>query len=265
MLDSHLHPRLKPLLNAVAGALDRPGISPDGLTLVGFAIGVLALPFLALGWYGAALAAILLNRLLDGLDGALARRRGLTDAGGFLDIALDFLFYALVPFGFILADPLNNALAGGWLLFAFIGTGSSFLALPPWRPGTRSPIPATPINRCTISGTDGGVGDHPVVCPRLPVSGAFRLAGVAVWRAVLADDGDAHLQWLPDLKAGNDHSVNGVSRVADKGRRAEAGRVTDCFPGRALRGPPDCAGCCSIRTSRRRTPRRAASPWRGHT
>ncbi len=49
MLDSHLHPRLKPLLNAVAGALDRPGISPDGLTLVGFAIGVLALPFLALG------------------------------------------------------------------------------------------------------------------------------------------------------------------------------------------------------------------------
>ncbi|HEL6474857.1 TPA: CDP-alcohol phosphatidyltransferase family protein [Klebsiella pneumoniae] len=103
MLDSHLHPRLKPLLNAVAGALDRPGISPDGLTLVGFAIGVLALPF-------------------------LARRRGLTDAGGFLDIALDFLFYALVPFGFILADPLNNALAGGWLLFAFIGTGSSFLA-----------------------------------------------------------------------------------------------------------------------------------------
>ncbi len=109
MLDSHLHPRLKPLLNAVAGALDRPGISPDGLTLVGFAIGVLALPFLALGWYGAALAAILLNRLLDGPDGALARRRGLTDAGGFLDIALDFLFYAPVPFGFILADPLNNA------------------------------------------------------------------------------------------------------------------------------------------------------------
>ena len=155
MLDSHLHPRLKPLLNAVAGALDRPGISPDGLTLVGFAIGVLALPFLALGWYGAALAAILLNRLLDGTDGALARRRGLTDAGGFLDIALDFLFYAPVPFGFILADPLNNATAGGWLLFAFIGTGSSF-RFAARRPCTRSPIPATPINRCTISGTDGG-------------------------------------------------------------------------------------------------------------
>lgn len=43
-------------------------------------------------------------------------------------IFLDFLFYALVPFGFILAAPEQNALAGGWLLFAFIGTGSSFLA-----------------------------------------------------------------------------------------------------------------------------------------
>ncbi len=95
MLDSHLHPRLKPLLNAVAGALDRPGISPDGLTLVGFAIGVLALPFLALGWYGAALAAILLNRLLDGLgrrSGAAARAHG---CGRLSRIALDFLFYAL--------------------------------------------------------------------------------------------------------------------------------------------------------------------------
>ena len=105
MLDRHLHPRIKPLLHQCVKVLDKPGITPDGLTLVGFAIGVLALPFLALGWYLAALIVILLNRLLDGLDGALARRRGLTDAGGFLDISLDFLFYALVPFGFILAAP----------------------------------------------------------------------------------------------------------------------------------------------------------------
>lgn len=128
MLDRHLHPRIKPGLNRIARRLDRAGITPDGLTLAGFAVGVLALPLLALNWYGAALVVIIVNRLLDGLDGALARRRGLTDAGGFLDIALDFLFYALVPFGFILADPHANALAGGWLLFSFIGTGSSFLA-----------------------------------------------------------------------------------------------------------------------------------------
>ncbi len=151
MLDSHLHPRLKPLLNAVAGALDRPGISPDGLTLVGFAIGVLALPFLALGWYGAALAAILLNRLLDGLDGALARRRGLTDAGGFLDIALDF---SLRPGAVRLySGGSAEQCPGGRLAAVCLYRHRQQLSLlPPWRPGTRSPIPATPINRCTISG-----------------------------------------------------------------------------------------------------------------
>ncbi|AIR66096.1 CDP-alcohol phosphatidyltransferase family protein [Cedecea neteri] len=128
MFDSYLHPRIKPALNRLVSVFDKPAITPDRLTLAGFAIGVLALPFLALQWYLPALVAIVFNRLLDGLDGALARRRGLTDAGGFLDITLDFLFYALVPFGFILADPVQNALAGAWLLFSFIGTGSSFLA-----------------------------------------------------------------------------------------------------------------------------------------
>ncbi len=49
MLDRYLHPRLKPALNATAALLDRPAVSPDGLTLLGFAIGVLALPFFSPG------------------------------------------------------------------------------------------------------------------------------------------------------------------------------------------------------------------------
>ena len=92
MLDRHLHPRIKPLLHQCVRVLDKPGITPDGLTLVGFAIGVLALPFLALGWYLAALVVILLNRLLDGLDGALARRRGLPTRAAFLIFLSIFSF-----------------------------------------------------------------------------------------------------------------------------------------------------------------------------
>ncbi len=128
VFDRYLHPRVKPLLNRIAATIDRPEVTPDRISLVGFLIGALALPFLAMQWYFAALLMIVINRLFDGLDGALARRRDLSDAGGFLDIALDFLFYALVPFGFVLASPTLNAVAGAWLLFAFIGTGSSFLA-----------------------------------------------------------------------------------------------------------------------------------------
>jgi hypothetical protein len=51
-----------------------------------------------------------------------------TDRGAFLDITLDFLFYASIPLAFALADPAANALPAAVLLAAFIGTGSSFLA-----------------------------------------------------------------------------------------------------------------------------------------
>jgi phosphatidylglycerophosphate synthase len=70
----------------------------------------------------------LLNRAADGLDGKVARLSAPTDAGGYLDITLDFIFYSAVVFGFALADPVNNSLAAAALIFSFIGTGSSFLA-----------------------------------------------------------------------------------------------------------------------------------------
>jgi phosphatidylglycerophosphate synthase len=71
---------------------------------------------------------LLLSRLCDGLDGAVARQTQPTDRGGFLDITLDFIFYAAVVLAFALADPAANALAAAALLAGFMGTGSSFLA-----------------------------------------------------------------------------------------------------------------------------------------
>ncbi|HQS31514.1 CDP-alcohol phosphatidyltransferase family protein, partial [Polaromonas sp.] len=73
-------------------------------------------------------AAILVSRACDALDGAVARHRTATDRGGFLDITLDFLFYASIPLAFALADPARNALAAAVLLASFVGTASSFLA-----------------------------------------------------------------------------------------------------------------------------------------
>lgn len=128
MIDRYILPLQRRLLAPPARLLARAGIGADQITLAGFGAGLLAVPALTFGWYGAALAAILLNRLADGLDGAVARINGPTDRGTFLDIALDFIFYALVPMGFALADPGQNALAAAVLITAFVGTGSSFLA-----------------------------------------------------------------------------------------------------------------------------------------
>lgn len=111
-----------------AKVLDKAGFTANQVTVFGFILGCMAFPALIFEHYGLALLFIALNRICDGLDGALARLQGITDAGGFLDISLDFLFYSLIPFGFVLANPEQNAIAGAFLIFAFIGTGSSFLA-----------------------------------------------------------------------------------------------------------------------------------------
>lgn len=127
MFDAALLPPLRAVLDTPARALVARGVTADQVTLAGFCFGLLALPALWLGWYSAALVLILANRLADGLDGIMARQVGATDRGAFLDIALDFFFYATVPLGFALAAP-ENALAAAVLICAFVGTGSSFLA-----------------------------------------------------------------------------------------------------------------------------------------
>jgi phosphatidylglycerophosphate synthase len=127
MIDARLAPLQRRLLTPPARGLARH-ISADQMTLAGFAVGLLAVPALAFGSFGLALALLALNRLADGLDGAMARLSGPTDRGAFLDIALDFVFYALFPLGFALADPATNALPAALLIASFVGTGSSFLA-----------------------------------------------------------------------------------------------------------------------------------------
>ncbi len=128
MLDKFSILLVRKPLNLAATCLNKFGVSANKMTLVGFVLGCLSFPLLILNQFDAALIFILLNRICDGLDGALARINGITDSGGFLDISLDFLFYSLIPFGFILASPEQNAIAGSLLIFSFIGTGSSFLA-----------------------------------------------------------------------------------------------------------------------------------------
>jgi phosphatidylglycerophosphate synthase len=119
---------LAPPLGLLAQRLVRAGVGADAITWVGFALGLAAAAAIALQQPLWGLALLLPSRLADGLDGAAARLTQPTDRGAFLDIALDFLFYASIPLAFAIADPAANALPAAVLLAAFIGTGSSFLA-----------------------------------------------------------------------------------------------------------------------------------------
>jgi len=128
MFDARLRPLIDPPLTRIAQALYRTRLSANALTYVGFGVGVTAAGLIALGYPLVGLMLFLFNRLLDGLDGALARLRGPTDYGGYLDIVLDFIVYAAIPLGFAIMAPQENALAACILIVGFVGTGSSFLA-----------------------------------------------------------------------------------------------------------------------------------------
>jgi phosphatidylglycerophosphate synthase len=128
MLDRAANAALMPLLQAGARLLVRAGIGADAVSVAGFIVGLTAAAAIALQAYALGLALLLASRLADGLDGPVARLTQPTDRGAFLDITLDFLFYASIPLAFAFADPAANALPAAVLLAAFIGTGSSFLA-----------------------------------------------------------------------------------------------------------------------------------------
>ncbi len=127
MLDAKLRPLIDPPLNRVGRMLARAGISANMLTFAGLALGLGAAAAIALGEIGWGLALILGNRLLDGLDGAVARATTPTDLGGYFDIVADFAFYVSVPVGFGLWLEANT-LPALVLVASFVLTGISFLA-----------------------------------------------------------------------------------------------------------------------------------------
>ncbi|SFI25874.1 CDP-alcohol phosphatidyltransferase family protein [Jannaschia pohangensis] len=128
MLDARVRPLIDPPLNWLGRALARRGWTADRVTLAGLALGLIAALVVALGAPEWALIPLLASRLMDGLDGAVARATSKTDFGGYLDIWCDFVFYGAVPFGFAILDP-DNAIAAAFLLLAFYVNGASFLGL----------------------------------------------------------------------------------------------------------------------------------------
>ncbi len=128
MLDARIQGLIAPPLDRAGRILARAGVSANAVTMSGLAANVATIVAIADRHRAASLALIALSRILDGLDGAVARASVRTHLGGYLDIVSDYTFYAGVPFGFAMAAPASNALPAAAVLGGFLLTGSTFLA-----------------------------------------------------------------------------------------------------------------------------------------
>jgi phosphatidylglycerophosphate synthase len=128
MLDGWVRRRIDPSLDRIGHRLSKAGLSADAVTMLGLAAGLAAAVMIVLRLDLLALALFVANRLLDGLDGAIARASGKTDRGGFIDIVFDFAVYGAVPLAFALREPEVLALPAAVLLMSFYVNGASFLA-----------------------------------------------------------------------------------------------------------------------------------------
>ena len=128
MLDGWMRRLIDPALGRVGKILAEKGVGADAVTLAGLVLGLVAAGIIAAGGAGwVAALPLLASRVADGLDGAVARARGKTDFGGYLDIVCDFVFYAAIPMAFVLRDPVENGVAGAFLLASFYVNGATFL------------------------------------------------------------------------------------------------------------------------------------------
>lgn len=128
MLDGVVRKQIDPVLDAIGKKMAGAGITANGVTIAAFFVGVAAMISISQMWFWTGLILLLVSRLLDGLDGCVARATSPTDFGGYLDIVLDFAFYGMIPLAFIIVSPVENAIAGGVLILSFYVNGASFLA-----------------------------------------------------------------------------------------------------------------------------------------
>ena len=111
-----------------AKLLDKRNISANIITLTGIIFAILGLNFLALNSYSMAFLCLLLNRVCDILDGMCARLKKITSFGVFFDILADYTSFALFIWGFIMAKPMQNSIAGSFMIVCLLISAVSLLS-----------------------------------------------------------------------------------------------------------------------------------------
>jgi phosphatidylglycerophosphate synthase len=129
MLDHSLRVSKELVFIPVASQLSR--IHPITITLLAFGMGLLTVASIGIGFYHLTWIFWLLNRILDGLDGEVARHFGKqSDLGGYIDILCDMTIYALIPLAIVFTHPSPSAwLILGLLLASFYINAASWMFL----------------------------------------------------------------------------------------------------------------------------------------
>ncbi|HAX18149.1 MAG TPA: CDP-alcohol phosphatidyltransferase [Actinobacteria bacterium] len=130
MFDEKLRKIKDDILTAFTGGM-ASGINPEHITYCAFIAGTASAAAVIYGYLLPGLFLWILNRILDGLDGALARRyKKQTDKGAYLDIMADFAVYAMIPISFALKTNLKEIwIAAVFLLGSFYINTASWLYL----------------------------------------------------------------------------------------------------------------------------------------
>ncbi len=130
MLDQNLRVYKEQLLTPVADRVHR-GVHPTMITAVAAVFGGMAA---LAGWqqlYWLGLLFWVMNRVLDGLDGTLARRTNQqSDFGGYIDILADDLIYSIVVLFLAIGVNTTEAyIAAGFLLVTYRVNAASWMYL----------------------------------------------------------------------------------------------------------------------------------------
>jgi len=130
MLDEILRPVKDRVLKPIVLIIGRY-LSPNTVTMAAFLFGMAGAAAVLADWYVTGLVLWALNRIADGLDGAIAREyHSQTDIGGYLDILLDFTVYAALPAAFALRlDTRTGYLSLILLLAVFYINAASWMYL----------------------------------------------------------------------------------------------------------------------------------------
>lgn len=131
MIDKYLRPVKEKYLLPIAKIISKY-LSPNQISIVAFFMGLLSCILIIYNYLNIALGFWLLNRIIDGLDGTVARvSNRQTDWGGYLDIMLDFTIYALIPITmtFIINDNIFSYLSLSIMLASFYINSASWMYL----------------------------------------------------------------------------------------------------------------------------------------